>query len=189
MKGRSISHHRPLLFRRYQVQFDRGRDPVFTSFIELGIEKVVGDQYYTMEVKQGATIWGMIKPYEIPWMVSIRPGGPNAGMQWLLSHTFERWWAGENNPYSLDMATNIIFYSLADLPDFPHLSELMLGTIDGVPVARGDEPVSHFNAGPCRHLKLPAIDIGPFTECEVGLPAIAEGEGVLSDVLSLVFHP
>jgi len=99
-------------FRGYQVQFFRERDPVFTPFIELGIERVVGDQYCTMEVKQGATIWGMIKPYEIPWMVSIRPGGPNAGLQWLQSHTFEGWWAEEENPYAMDVATNMIFYSL-----------------------------------------------------------------------------
>jgi hypothetical protein len=99
-------------FRGYQVQFFRERDPVFTPFIELGIEKVVGSQYCTMEVKQGATIWGMIKPYEIPWMVSIRPGGPNAGLQWLQSHTFEGWWAEEENPYAMDVATNMIFYAL-----------------------------------------------------------------------------
>ena len=99
-------------FRGYQVQFFRDRDPVFTPFIELCIEKVVGDQYCTMEVKQGATIWGMIKPYEIPWMVSIRPGGRNAGLQWLQSHTFEGWWTEEENPYSMDVATNMIFYSL-----------------------------------------------------------------------------
>ncbi len=108
-------------FRGYTVKFERDRDPVFLPFLEYGIEKVVGDQYCTMQVKQGATVWGIVKPWEIPWMVSWRPGGADAGMQWLVSHTFEGWWAEEENPYSLDVATNMIFYALkepliADIP-------------------------------------------------------------------------
>ncbi len=99
-------------FRGYWVKFRTERDPVFLPFVGLGLEKVVGDQYCTMTAKQGATIWGDVKPYEIPWMVSWRPGGSNAGMQWLVSHTFEGWWAEENNPHALDVATNMVFYSL-----------------------------------------------------------------------------
>jgi hypothetical protein len=99
-------------FRGYWVQFRRGRDDVFLPFVQLGIQQVVGDQYCDMATKQGATIWGDIRPYDIPWMVSWRPGGGNAGMQWIVSHTFEGWWAEENNRYALDVATNMIFYSL-----------------------------------------------------------------------------
>jgi hypothetical protein len=99
-------------FRGYWVQFHRERAPVFLPFLELGIEKVIGSQYCTMQVKQGATIWGTVKPYDIPWMVSWRPGGGDPGMQWLVSHTFEAWWAEENNPYSLDVATNMIFHAM-----------------------------------------------------------------------------
>ena len=104
----SVSPH----FRGYWVVFRRERDPVFLPFIELGIQKVVGDQYTEMKVKQGATIWGDIKPFNLPWMVSWRPGGKKAGMQWVVSHTFEGWWAEENNPYGLDVATNMVLYSL-----------------------------------------------------------------------------
>ncbi len=109
-----ISEHDSVspFFRGYWVQFDRDRAPVFLAFIGLGIEKVIGTQYCTMKARQGATVWGTLKPYDIPWMVSWKPGGGNAGTQWLVSHTFEGWWAEENNPYSLDVATNMIFYSL-----------------------------------------------------------------------------
>jgi hypothetical protein len=33
-------------------------------------------------------------------------------MQWVVAHIFDSWWTESNNPYSLDIATNIIFYSL-----------------------------------------------------------------------------
>jgi len=109
-----ISEHGSVspFFRPYYVKFRKERDPVFLPFIELGIERVVGDQYCQMRAKEGATVWGDVKPYDIPWMVSWRPGGTDSGMQWVVSHTFESWWAEENNPYALDVATNMIFYSL-----------------------------------------------------------------------------
>ena len=119
-----ISEHGSVspFFRPYWVKFRSERDPVFLPFVELGIERVVGDQYCQMRAKQGATIWGDVKPYEIPWMVSWRPGGRNSGMQWVVSHTFEGWWAEENNPYALDVATNMIFYSLGR----PLISDIQL---------------------------------------------------------------
>ena len=112
----SVSPH----FRGYSVEFHKERDPVFLPFIELGIQKVVGNQYTEMKVKQGATIWGDIKPFNLPWMVSWRPGGKNAGMQWVVSHVFDGWWEEENNPYALDVATNMVFYSL----DRPLISDI-----------------------------------------------------------------
>jgi len=98
--------------RPYWVKFRTERDPVFLPFVDLGIEKVFGNNYCLMTARQGATIWGDIMPAEIPWMVSWRPGGSDAGMQWIVSQTFDPWWAEENNPYALDVATNMIFYSL-----------------------------------------------------------------------------
>jgi len=102
-------------FRGYSVSFVRDRDPVFLDFLDLGIEKVIGTQYCDMKAEQAATVWGVIQPAGIPWMVSWRPGGSDAGMQWVVSHTFGGWWAEEENPYSYDVATNMIFYSL-DMP-------------------------------------------------------------------------
>ncbi len=104
----SVSPH----FRSYKVDFRTNRHPVFTPFLKYGIEDVVGDQFTDMKVKQGATIWADIVPYGQPWLVSWRPGGGNPGMQWVVSHIFDDWWTEEKNPYALDVATNMVFYSL-----------------------------------------------------------------------------
>jgi len=32
-------------------------------------------------------------------------------MQWVVAHIFDSWWDQLNNPYALDVATNMIFYS------------------------------------------------------------------------------
>jgi hypothetical protein len=105
-------------YRAWRVVIRRDRDPVFTPFIALGMEKVVGDAYGTMDAKQGATIWADMQPQGVPWLVSWRPGGGNAGMQWVIADKFDAtWWgltygARDNNPYSLDLCTNLLLYSL-----------------------------------------------------------------------------
>ena len=35
-------------------------------------------------------------------------------MQWVVAHIFDSWWSEQNNPYAMDVATNMIFYSLGD---------------------------------------------------------------------------
>ncbi len=116
-----ISDHRNARFDGYWVVFRRERDPVFLPFLEFGIEKVVGTAVAEMDVKQGATIWGEIQPQNQPWLVSWKPGGGNAGIQWTLIQWYlEGWWAEKNNPYALDVATNMILYSL----DRPLISDI-----------------------------------------------------------------
>lgn len=105
---RSVSPY----FRGYTVRFRGDRHPVFTPFLEYGMENVVGDTYTEMYVKQGATVWADIVPYDLPWLVSWRPGGGNPGMLWTVAHIFDGWWDERNNPYSLDVATNMVFHSL-----------------------------------------------------------------------------
>jgi hypothetical protein len=110
----------------YSVRFHRDRDPVFLPFLELGAEKVEGVWFCEMRAKQGATVWAdlvqSIAPVnrELPWMVSWKPGGGSPGMQWVVSHSFDGWWEEENNPYALDIATNMVFYSL----EMPLVSDL-----------------------------------------------------------------
>jgi hypothetical protein len=107
----------------YSIRFRRDRDPVALPFIELGMEKVVGNQYDEMKAKQGATIWAEMEPVKLPWMVSWRPGGGNAGMQWAWPNNFGLWWgigAPGYNPYAIDMATNVLLYSL----DRPLISDI-----------------------------------------------------------------
>ena len=105
-------------YRPWRVVFRRDRDPVFTPFISLGMERVIGDAYGTMVAKQGATTWADMQPQNVPWLVSWRPGGGNAGMQWVIADKFDAsWWgltygARDTNPYSLDLCTNLLLYSL-----------------------------------------------------------------------------
>jgi len=102
----------------WRVRFHREREPVFTPFVELGMEKVTGWEYGTMKPKQGTTVWADMEPGKGPWLVSWRPGGGNAGVQWSFADKFDvTWWgsapgARDTNPYAIDFATNLILYSL-----------------------------------------------------------------------------
>ena len=105
-------HHH---FMGYNVEFRQERDPVCLPFIELGMEKVIGNQFDVMVPKQGSLVWADMKPNNLPFMVSWRPGGKNAGMQWAWPNNFGQWWGVGNpmyNPYAIDLCTNIILYSL-----------------------------------------------------------------------------
>lgn len=105
-------------YRPWRVSFRTERDPVFTPFVELGMERVVGDAYGTMEAKEGATIWADMVPQGVPWLVSWRSAGKKGGMQWVIADKFDAsWWgltygARDSNPYSLDLATNLLLYSV-----------------------------------------------------------------------------
>jgi hypothetical protein len=131
-----ISGHRNAGLDSYWVRFRRERNPVFLPFLEFGIEKIVGNAVAEMDVKQGATIWGEMKALSggllrgavmgyirenQPWLVSWKPAGGNPGMQWVFTRGGnEAWWSEENNPYALDVATNMILHSL----DRPLISDI-----------------------------------------------------------------
>jgi hypothetical protein len=102
----------------YTVSFRREREPVFTPFVALGMEKVIGNNYHVMVAREGSTIWADMRPNELPWLVSWRPGGGDAGMMWVFTGVFDPPWWGldpslrDENPYAIDMLTNLLFYSL-----------------------------------------------------------------------------
>jgi hypothetical protein len=108
----------PYYTSTYSVRFHQERDPVFLPFLELGVEEVQGIWFCEMTARQGATVWAdlvqSIAPVnrDLPWLVSWKPGGGDPGMQWVVSHSFDSWWSEWNNPYALDIATNMVFYSL-----------------------------------------------------------------------------
>jgi hypothetical protein len=113
-------------YRPWRVVFRREREPIFTPFADLGMEKVVGEAYGTMAAKPGATVWADMDPQEVPWLVSWRPGGGDPGIQWVFADKFDAtWWglgygARDTNPYSIDLATNLLFYSV----DRPLISDI-----------------------------------------------------------------
>jgi hypothetical protein len=110
----------------YSVRFHVDRDPVFLPFVDLGIEGIRGIWFCKMIPQQGATVWADIvntaAPFtgDLPWLVSWKPGGGNPGVQWIVPHTFDPWWEENNNPYALDIATNMVFHSL----DIPLISDI-----------------------------------------------------------------
>jgi hypothetical protein len=105
------------LHRPWRVSFRTDREAVFTPFIELGMEKVLGEAYGEGTPRQGTTVWADMVPNGWPWLVSWRPGGTGAGVAWYTADEFNTiWWglsAGSRdvNPYAIDMATNLILYS------------------------------------------------------------------------------
>jgi hypothetical protein len=104
--------HRP-----WRVSFRREREPVFTPFIELGMERVLGEAYGQGTPRQGTTVWADMVPNGWPWLVSWRPGGKGAGLAWYNADEFNTFWWGlsagarDVNPYAIDLATNLILYS------------------------------------------------------------------------------
>jgi len=107
-----ISQKGAVIFKPYLVKFREDLDPVFLPFVELGIENYAGSQMCEIIPKQGATIWADIITENMPWLVSWRPGGSNAGMQWVVAHRFDDWWMVSINPYAMEAATNMILYSM-----------------------------------------------------------------------------
>jgi hypothetical protein len=105
----------------YRVVIRDGRDPVFSPFIELGIERIMGNNFHVMSARPGATIWADIQPRGLPWLVSMKPGGGKSGLMWIFTGRFDPpWWGlmhrySGRNPYAIDIAANIVFYSM-DLP-------------------------------------------------------------------------
>ena len=116
-----INYHSNARYAGFQVRFRRDRDPVFLPFLEHGIEQVLGNAVAEMTASPGSTVWADMVPQNQPWMVSWRPGGGLPGMQWVLIQWYlEGWWDERNNPYALDVATNVLLYSL----DRPMISDI-----------------------------------------------------------------
>ncbi len=106
----------------YRVSFRRGMPPVFTPFVDLGVENVQAYGCGQIVPRSGTLIWGDLVPFGWPWMVSWR-FGENGGICWVaaddLDHPF---WSREtygfcHNLYSIDILANIVTYSVGrELP-------------------------------------------------------------------------
>jgi hypothetical protein len=107
----------------YRVIFRRERPPVFTPFVELGLENVRAYGCGQLSPRIGTTIWGDMLPWRWPWMVTWEFGG-TGGLCWVaaddLDHPFwERTTYGfTENKYPVDILANIITYTVGgELPD------------------------------------------------------------------------
>jgi len=104
--------HRP-----WRVAFREGREPVFTPFVALGMESVVGEAYAGMEPRQGAVVWADIEPAGTPWLASWKVD-LRAGLSWATADEFDVTWWGlaretrGSNPYAIDLVTNLVLCSL-----------------------------------------------------------------------------
>ncbi len=122
-----ISEHKGYIHQGWHAVFRRDRDPVFLPFVELGVERVLGEAYARMSPRGGSVTWADMQPLDLPWIVSWRPGGKEAGLTWVFADEFNyHWWglvpeARGVNPYALDLMTNLILYSL----DRPLLTDIL----------------------------------------------------------------
>ncbi len=113
-----ISDHNGHYHKSWRVVFRREREPVFTLFIELGMERILGDGFAWVKTRQGSLVWADMQPLDTPFLVSWRPGGGNGGLTWVLADEYNMlWWglsstARGNNPYGIDLATNLVLHSL-----------------------------------------------------------------------------
>ncbi len=113
-----ITDYEGYMHRPWRVVFHEEREPVFTPFIALGMERIPGEAYGRMSPRQGSVVWADMVPYNLPWMVSWRPGGSEAGLSWVCADEFNMYWWGlmpetrGTNPYAIDLVTNLILYSL-----------------------------------------------------------------------------
>lgn len=104
--------------KSWRVVFAEEREPVFTIFKELGMEKVQGDAYAWMKPRMGSLTWAYMQPLDLPWLVSWAPAGSNPGLAWVCGDEFNsQWWSltpgtRGNNPYAIELTTNLILHSL-----------------------------------------------------------------------------
>ncbi len=112
-----ISDYQGYYHRSWRAVFREGQDPVFTPFVELGVENVLGEAYAWMRPRQETVVWADMEPLDLPWIVSWRPG-LGGGIAWVYADEFNlQWWglaAGSrgSNPFALEMVANMILYSL-----------------------------------------------------------------------------
>ena len=113
-----ISDYQGWYHQPWHVVFYRDRDPVFLPFIDLGMERVQGAAYAWMRPRPGTVTWADMQPLDMPWLVSWRPGGTHAGLTWVCADECDAYWwtlvssARGSNPYAIDLATNLVLYSL-----------------------------------------------------------------------------
>jgi hypothetical protein len=107
----------------YSVKFRRNLPPVFTPFIDLGLEKVKAYGCGKIVPRQGTTIWGDLVPFPWPWMVSWRFGG-DGGMSWVAADDLDHpWWSKETygfseNKFAVDVLANLVAHSVGrELPE------------------------------------------------------------------------
>ena len=107
----------------YRVSFRRDRPPVFTPFIDLGIENVRAYGSGRIIPRTGTTIWADMLPFHFPWMVSWKFGG-DGGTCWVAADDLDHpWWSRETygfceNLYAVDVLANIISYTVGrELPE------------------------------------------------------------------------
>jgi hypothetical protein len=113
-----ISEYDFYFHRPWRVKFRPEREPVFQPFVELGMEKVLGEAYGEAKPRQGTTVWADMEPNGWPWLISWRPGGKSAGIAWVCADEFNTVWWGlapgsrGKNPYAIDFTTNLVLYSM-----------------------------------------------------------------------------
>ncbi len=113
--------------RSYRVKFVRNKPPVFTPFIDLGVENAIGIGCGFLAPRSGTTVWGNLIPRRYgPWILEWSFGG-KGGNCWAAADDLDHSWWGNihasihglsENPWAMDIMSNLVFYSVGrDLPE------------------------------------------------------------------------
>ena len=121
-----VSDHNGHYHKNWRVVFRPQQDPVFDPFVELGMERVIGDGYAYVKPRHGSIVWGDMQPLDTPFLVSWRPGGSKGGHTWVFADEYNVLWWGlssgsrGNNPFAIELVTNLVLYSV----DMPLISDI-----------------------------------------------------------------
>ncbi len=106
--------------RSYRVEFVKGLPPVFTPFVELGVERAVGIGCGFLAPRTGTRAWGNLVPRQYgPWILEWKYDD-NGGHCWVAADDLDHSWWGDvhasihglsENPWAMDVMSNLILYS------------------------------------------------------------------------------
>ncbi len=96
--------------------------PVFTPFIDLGIEKYRGPELDKVNPRPGSTIWARAVPHNTPFYISWEYGEQRARISVAGHDLDEPWWGSpyrgtpSGNPLGGDLFLNIVYWSVGMEP-------------------------------------------------------------------------
>ncbi len=105
-----------------EINEDPNLPPVFTPFIELGIEKYQGPHLGRIYKKPGATTWARAVPINAPFFISWEYGEKKARTSVTGHDLDEAWWGSTyrgsttENPWGGDLFLNIVYWSVGKDP-------------------------------------------------------------------------
>jgi hypothetical protein len=107
---------------RIEVNTGSGLPPVFTPFVDFGIEKYIGPELGRLHPRQGSTEWARVRPHDTPFYISWEIGEKAARVSNVANDLDEPWWGSAyrgspcENPYGGDLFLNMVYWTVGMEP-------------------------------------------------------------------------